>query len=83
MTFCAQASVQRDFGAARDQAMKMIQSAFTLLDQELQKVDRYTAPHRTTFIDFSREGASVRATLGTSTFGNLLDFQGQGHGCVN
>nr|XP_046232087.1 acyl-CoA-binding domain-containing protein 6 isoform X2 [Scatophagus argus] len=35
-----QVSVHRDFGTVRDQAMKMIQSAFTLLDQEFQKLDR-------------------------------------------
>uniref|UniRef100_A0A3B5A0K3 Rab9 effector protein with kelch motifs n=1 Tax=Stegastes partitus TaxID=144197 RepID=A0A3B5A0K3_9TELE len=31
--------VHRDFSAVRDQAMKMIQTAFTLLDQEFQKLD--------------------------------------------
>ncbi|XP_062291278.1 rab9 effector protein with kelch motifs [Scomber scombrus] len=36
----AQVFVHRDFGAVRDQAMKMIQTAFTLLDQEFQKLDR-------------------------------------------
>eukprot|EP00064_Thunnus_orientalis_P006896 superscaffoldBa00000739_g6915 len=36
----AQVSVHRDFSAVRDQAMKMIQTAFTLLDQEFQKLDR-------------------------------------------
>ncbi|XP_075885405.1 uncharacterized protein LOC142890337 [Nelusetta ayraudi] len=35
-----EASAHRDFSAARDQAMKMIQSAFALLDQEFQKLDR-------------------------------------------
>ncbi|TKS84106.1 hypothetical protein D9C73_019127 [Collichthys lucidus] len=38
----AQVSVNRDFSAVRDQAMKMIQTAFTLLNQEFQKLDRYT-----------------------------------------
>ncbi|KAI3361905.1 hypothetical protein L3Q82_001984 [Scortum barcoo] len=33
--------VHRDFSAVRDQAMKMIQTAFTLLDQEFQKLDRF------------------------------------------
>ncbi|XP_045922425.1 rab9 effector protein with kelch motifs [Micropterus dolomieu] len=32
--------VHRDFTVARDQAMKMIQTAFSLLDQEFQKLDR-------------------------------------------
>ncbi|XP_034565078.1 rab9 effector protein with kelch motifs [Notolabrus celidotus] len=36
----AQVFVHRDFGAVRDQAMKMIQTAFSLLDQEFQKLDR-------------------------------------------
>ncbi|XP_037609013.1 rab9 effector protein with kelch motifs isoform X1 [Sebastes umbrosus] len=36
----AQAMVHRDFSTVRDQAMKMIQTAFTLLDQEFQKLDR-------------------------------------------
>ncbi|XP_059213653.1 uncharacterized protein zmp:0000001301 [Centropristis striata] len=36
----AQAFVHRDFSAVRDQAMKMIQTAFTLLDQEFHKLDR-------------------------------------------
>lgn len=36
-----QVFVHRDFSAVRDQAMKMIQTAFTLLDQEFQKLDRY------------------------------------------
>ncbi|XP_070707247.1 rab9 effector protein with kelch motifs [Pempheris klunzingeri] len=36
----AQSLVHRDFSAVRDQAMKMIQTAFTLLDQEFQKLDR-------------------------------------------
>ncbi|TMS08818.1 hypothetical protein E3U43_006301 [Larimichthys crocea] len=36
----AQVSVNRDFSAVRDQAMKMIQAAFTLLNQEFQKLDR-------------------------------------------
>ncbi|XP_040915701.1 rab9 effector protein with kelch motifs [Toxotes jaculatrix] len=36
----AQVFVHRDFSAVRDQAMKMIQTAFTLLDQEFQKLDR-------------------------------------------
>lgn len=42
-TVCSllQVSVHRDFSAVRDEAMKMIQSAFTLLDQEFQKLDRY------------------------------------------
>ncbi|KAM4720118.1 uncharacterized protein FYW61_015674 [Anableps anableps] len=35
-----QVCVHRDFGAVRDQAMKMIQTAFTLLDQEFQKLHR-------------------------------------------
>ncbi|XP_035995860.1 acyl-CoA-binding domain-containing protein 6 [Fundulus heteroclitus] len=35
-----QVCVHRDFGAVRDQAMKMIQTAFALLDQEFQKLDR-------------------------------------------
>ncbi|XP_054878269.1 rab9 effector protein with kelch motifs-like [Poeciliopsis prolifica] len=35
-----QVSVHRDFSAVRDQAMKMIQTAFALLDQEFQKLDR-------------------------------------------
>uniref|UniRef100_UPI003AAF859A uncharacterized protein n=1 Tax=Centroberyx gerrardi TaxID=166262 RepID=UPI003AAF859A len=35
-----QVTVHRDFGAVRDQAMKMIQTAFALLDQEFQKLDR-------------------------------------------
>uniref|UniRef100_A0A3B5RAT9 Rab9 effector protein with kelch motifs n=1 Tax=Xiphophorus maculatus TaxID=8083 RepID=A0A3B5RAT9_XIPMA len=34
-----QVCVHRDFSAVRDQAMKMIQAAFTLLDQEFQKLD--------------------------------------------
>ncbi|KAK2818821.1 hypothetical protein Q5P01_024382 [Channa striata] len=32
--------VHRDFSVIRDQAMKMIQTAFTLLDQEFRKLDR-------------------------------------------
>ncbi|XP_072228179.1 uncharacterized protein [Leuresthes tenuis] len=36
----AQVSVHRDFSAVRDQAMRMIQTAFTLLDQEFQKLDQ-------------------------------------------
>ncbi|XP_022625476.1 actin cytoskeleton-regulatory complex protein pan1-like [Seriola dumerili] len=36
----ANAFVHREFSAVRDQAMKMIQTAFTLLDQEFQKLDR-------------------------------------------
>ncbi|XP_069025104.1 rab9 effector protein with kelch motifs [Embiotoca jacksoni] len=36
----AQVSVHRDFSAVRDQAIKMIQTAFSLLDQEFQKLDR-------------------------------------------
>ncbi|XP_073334432.1 uncharacterized protein [Pagrus major] len=36
----AQVFVHRDFSAVQDQAMKMIQTAFTLLDQEFQKLDR-------------------------------------------
>uniref|UniRef100_UPI0037E875CC rab9 effector protein with kelch motifs n=1 Tax=Semicossyphus pulcher TaxID=241346 RepID=UPI0037E875CC len=36
----AQVLVHRDFSAVRDQAMKMIQTAFTLLDQEFNKLDR-------------------------------------------
>ncbi|KAM9820177.1 uncharacterized protein ACB057_000773 [Neosynchiropus ocellatus] len=32
--------VHRDFSMVRDQAMKMIQNAFSLLDQEFQKLDR-------------------------------------------
>lgn len=42
-TVCSllQVSVHRDFSAVRDEAMKMIQSAFTLLDQEFHKLDRY------------------------------------------
>uniref|UniRef100_A0A3Q2FMA0 Rab9 effector protein with kelch motifs n=1 Tax=Cyprinodon variegatus TaxID=28743 RepID=A0A3Q2FMA0_CYPVA len=35
-----QVHVHRDFSAVRDQAMKMIQAAFTLLDQEFQKLDQ-------------------------------------------
>ncbi|XP_043951948.1 uncharacterized protein LOC122819345 [Gambusia affinis] len=35
-----QVCVHRDFSDVRDQAMKMIQAAFTLLDQEFQKLDR-------------------------------------------
>ncbi|CAJ1071095.1 rab9 effector protein with kelch motifs isoform X1 [Xyrichtys novacula] len=35
-----QVFVHRDFSALQDQAMKMIQTAFTLLDQEFQKLDR-------------------------------------------
>ncbi|KAF7648911.1 hypothetical protein LDENG_00150020 [Lucifuga dentata] len=35
-----QVVVNRDFGAVRDQAMKMIQTAFALLDQEFLKLDR-------------------------------------------
>nr|XP_020456647.1 host cell factor 2-like [Monopterus albus] len=37
----AQVCVYRDFSAVRDQAMKMVQTAFTLLDHEFQKLDRY------------------------------------------
>ncbi|XP_029300985.1 uncharacterized protein LOC115016971 [Cottoperca gobio] len=36
----AQVFVHRDFSAVRDQAMQMVQKAFTLLDQEFQKLDR-------------------------------------------
>ncbi|XP_049909422.1 rab9 effector protein with kelch motifs isoform X1 [Epinephelus moara] len=36
----AQVFVHRDFSAVRDQAMKMIQTAFALLDQEFLKLDR-------------------------------------------
>uniref|UniRef100_A0A3Q3ICT2 Rab9 effector protein with kelch motifs n=1 Tax=Monopterus albus TaxID=43700 RepID=A0A3Q3ICT2_MONAL len=36
----AQVCVYRDFSAVRDQAMKMVQTAFTLLDHEFQKLDR-------------------------------------------
>ncbi|XP_070781373.1 rab9 effector protein with kelch motifs [Enoplosus armatus] len=36
----AQVLVHRDFSVVRDQAMKMIQAAFSLLDQEFQKLDR-------------------------------------------
>ncbi|XP_023265474.1 kelch domain-containing protein 3-like [Seriola lalandi dorsalis] len=36
----ANAFVHREFSAVRDQAIKMIQTAFTLLDQEFQKLDR-------------------------------------------
>ncbi|XP_042365680.1 uncharacterized protein LOC121960143 [Plectropomus leopardus] len=36
----AQVFVHRDFSAVRDQAMKMIQTAFTLLDQEFHKLDQ-------------------------------------------
>nr|XP_057915674.1 uncharacterized protein zmp:0000001301 [Doryrhamphus excisus] len=36
----AQVFVHRDFSAVRDKAMAMIQTAFTLLDQEFQKLDR-------------------------------------------
>ncbi|KAM8827678.1 uncharacterized protein AB9W97_004026 isoform 2-T2 [Spinachia spinachia] len=36
----AQAVVYRDFSAVRDEAMRKIQTAFTLLDQEFQNVDR-------------------------------------------
>ncbi|KAM9322313.1 uncharacterized protein KZ484_020534 [Pholidichthys leucotaenia] len=39
----AQVFIHRDFSAVRDQAMKMIQTAFTLLDQEFQKLDREKA----------------------------------------
>lgn len=39
--FLLQVFVHRDFSAVRDEAMKMIQTAFTLLDQEFQKLDRY------------------------------------------
>ncbi|XP_024124302.1 rab9 effector protein with kelch motifs isoform X1 [Oryzias melastigma] len=35
-----QVSLHRDFSAVRDQAGKMIQTAFTLLDQEFQKIER-------------------------------------------
>ncbi|KAM3842225.1 RING finger protein B [Diretmus argenteus] len=35
-----QAMVQRDFAAVRDQAMEMIQTAFSLLDQQFHKLDR-------------------------------------------
>ncbi|XP_029025733.1 rab9 effector protein with kelch motifs isoform X2 [Betta splendens] len=38
-TASAKAFVHRDFSAVRDQAMKMIQTAFTLLDQEFHKLD--------------------------------------------
>ncbi|XP_060917881.1 rab9 effector protein with kelch motifs [Labrus mixtus] len=36
----AQVCVHRDFSTVRDEAMKMIQTAFSLLDQEFQKLDR-------------------------------------------
>ncbi|XP_078128152.1 uncharacterized protein LOC144531752 isoform X2 [Sander vitreus] len=36
----ARVFVHRDFSAVRDQAMKTIQTAFNLLDQEFQKLDR-------------------------------------------
>ncbi|XP_047425091.1 rab9 effector protein with kelch motifs [Mugil cephalus] len=36
----SQVCVHRDFSAVREQAMTMIQTAFTLLDQEFQKLDR-------------------------------------------
>lgn len=36
-----QVSVSRDFVAVRDEALKMIHSAFDLLHQEFQKVDGY------------------------------------------
>ncbi|XP_035464829.2 rab9 effector protein with kelch motifs [Scophthalmus maximus] len=36
----AQVFVHRDFGAVRDEAMKRIQAAFALLDQEFHKLDR-------------------------------------------
>ncbi|CAG5867123.1 unnamed protein product [Menidia menidia] len=39
-TVNAQVCVHRDFSAVRDQAMKMIQTAFSLLDQEFHKLDR-------------------------------------------
>ncbi|XP_063746443.1 uncharacterized protein zmp:0000001301 [Eleginops maclovinus] len=35
-----QVLVRRDFSAVRDQAMQMVQKAFTLLDQQFQKLDR-------------------------------------------
>lgn len=39
--FLLQVFVHRDFSAVRDQAMTLIQTAFTLLDQEFHKLDRY------------------------------------------
>lgn len=36
-----QVSVHRDFVAVRDESLKMIHSAFSLLQQEFQKLDRY------------------------------------------
>lgn len=36
-----QVSVHRDFVAVRDEALKMIHSAFNLLHQEFQKLDQY------------------------------------------
>lgn len=39
--FSVQVSLHRDFSAVRDQAGKMIQTAFTLLDQEFQKIERW------------------------------------------
>lgn len=37
-----QVSVSRDFVAVRDEALKMIHSAFDLLHQEFHKLDGYT-----------------------------------------
>lgn len=42
--FLLQVSLHRDFSAARDQAGKMIQTAFALLDQEFQKLERSVFP---------------------------------------
>ncbi|XP_068508918.1 rab9 effector protein with kelch motifs [Syngnathus scovelli] len=40
ITARGQIFVHRDFSAVRDEAMSMIQTAFTLLDQEFQKLDQ-------------------------------------------
>ncbi|XP_029921594.1 rab9 effector protein with kelch motifs [Myripristis murdjan] len=56
-----QVTVQRDFSVIRDQALKMIQAAFALLEQEVQKLDREKSELRQAADAVQRERDELQA----------------------
>ncbi|XP_055081671.1 uncharacterized protein zmp:0000001301 [Periophthalmus magnuspinnatus] len=61
MAASPQATVLRDFGSVRDEAMRMIQNAFHLLDQELTKLDRDRAELTRSGLELQRDRENLEA----------------------
>ncbi|XP_072310375.1 uncharacterized protein [Eucyclogobius newberryi] len=56
-----QVLVHRDFGSVRSEAMKMIQTAFHLLDQEFTKLDRQRTELRRAALELHRDREKLEA----------------------